>query len=238
MRNLSSFNITVRDEDIKVTVPEHIPAFAKRKFLGRSKIDPRTYVVLGDSEAALAAIDALRMSFTGNIVCIPASDFGQFENLDILKSKFTPLSKNETFLTDLDFLDRANIKVIKGDIKKIDKQKKLIKVKGCKDVINYDKMLVAWGAFKKRLNKDYSNVFYLEDRYSHAKCHNELIKANKIVVLGGTMDAYRTASSVRSYLDSINYHKTEVILLFEGQSEIRKNMGSVVSEAINKMMRD
>lgn len=73
MRNLSSFNITVRDEEIKVTVPEHIPAFAKRKFLGRSKIDPRTFVVLGDSEAALAAMDALRMSFTGNIVCIPTS---------------------------------------------------------------------------------------------------------------------------------------------------------------------
>ena len=27
MRNLSSFNISVRDEEIKVTVPEHIPAF-------------------------------------------------------------------------------------------------------------------------------------------------------------------------------------------------------------------
>lgn len=121
MRNLSNFNITTREEEIKVTVPEHIPAFAKRKFLGRSKIDPRTFVVLGDSEAALAAMDALRMSFTGNIVCIPASQYGQFENLDVLKSKFTPLTKNETFLADLDFLDRANITVIKGEVKKIDK---------------------------------------------------------------------------------------------------------------------
>ena len=72
--------IKVREEEIKVTVPEHIPAFAKRKFLGRSKIDPRTFVVLGDSEAALAAMDALRMSFTGRIVCLPVSQYGQFEN--------------------------------------------------------------------------------------------------------------------------------------------------------------
>ena len=100
-------------------MPEHIPAFAKRKFLGRSKIDPRTYVVLGDSEAALAAMDALRMNFTGNIVNIPVSQYGQFENHDILRRKFTPLSKNESFLADLDFLDRANITVVKGEIAEI-----------------------------------------------------------------------------------------------------------------------
>lgn len=133
----------------------------------------------------------------------------------MLKSKFTPLTKNETFLTDLDFLDRANITVIKGEVKKIDKQKKLLQVKGCKDVIQFDKLMVAWGAYKKRLTKDYSNVYYLEDRYSHAKCHNEIIKAKKIMILGNTMDAFRTASSIRSYLDSINYTDTEVILMCE-----------------------
>lgn len=102
----------------------------------------------------------------------------------------TPLTKNETFLTDLDFLDRANVTVIKGEIKGIDKTTKQIKIKGIKEVIDFDKMLIAWGAYKKRLNKDYSNVFYLEDRYSHAKCHNEILKAKKIVVLGSSMDAF------------------------------------------------
>ena len=135
MRNLSNFSVSVRDEQLKVTVPEHIPAFAKRKFLGRSKIDPRTFVVLGDSEAALSAMDALRMGFTGNIICIPSSQFGQFENQDIFKRKFTPLTRNETFLTDQDFLDKANITVIKGEIKGIDKAKKMIRMKGMKQQI-------------------------------------------------------------------------------------------------------
>ena len=98
-------------------------------------------------------------------------------------------------------------------------------------------MLVAWGAYKKRLNKDYSNVYYLEDRYSHAKCHNEILKAKKIMILGSTMDAFQTASSVRSYLNSIGYDKTEVILLNDGPSEINKNMGNEVSRCINSMMR-
>jgi len=97
----------------------------------------------------------------------------------------------------LDFLDKANITVIKGDIKNIDKEKKLIRIKGLKQQIQFDKMLVAWGAYKKRLTKDYSNVFYLEDRYSHAKCHNEILKAKKIMVLGSTLDTYQTASSIR-----------------------------------------
>jgi len=236
LRNLSSFNISVREDKIKVTVPEHIPAFSKRKFLHRSKIDPRTFVVIGDSEAALAAMDALRMGFTGNIVNIPVSQFGQFENHDVFKRKFTPLTKNETYLTDQDFLDRANVTVIKGNIKSIDKEKKQIKIKGIRDVIQFDKMLIAWGSFKKRLTKEYTNVFYLEDRYSHAKCHNEILKADKIVVLGSTMDAYETASNVRSYLNSIGYHKTEVNLLVEGESEISKNMGPIVTKAINKML--
>lgn len=50
-------------------------------------------------------------------------------------------------------------------------------MKGVKERIEFDKLLVAWGSYKKRLTKDYSNVFYLEDRFTHAKCHNEVIKA-------------------------------------------------------------
>lgn len=87
MRNIASFNTSFREGKVQVTVPEHIPAFAKKKYLGRAKVDPRVYVVLGDSETALAAIDALRTSFTGEIVCIPASQYGHFENTDILKRK-------------------------------------------------------------------------------------------------------------------------------------------------------
>ena len=39
--------------------------------LSRSKVDPRKFVVVGDSEAALSAIDALRTTFTGDIILIP-----------------------------------------------------------------------------------------------------------------------------------------------------------------------
>jgi len=71
LRNLSSFVVQTREEEIKLIVPDHIPAFAQKKFLNRSKVDPRRFVIIGDSEAALAACDALRTTFTGEIVLIP-----------------------------------------------------------------------------------------------------------------------------------------------------------------------
>ena len=94
-------------------MPEHVPAFAKKKFIKRQNIDPRTFVILGDSETALAAIDALRTGFTGRIVVVPSSPYGQFENTDILNRKFTPIQKNEVFMVEEDYFDRENVDVIK-----------------------------------------------------------------------------------------------------------------------------
>ena len=109
---------------MKVTVPEHIPAFSKKKYLGQEKIDPRTMVILGDTQEALSAVDALRQCFTGTIVLFTMSQYGQFENPEILKKKFTNLTKFETFITDMDFLDQANVSVVRGGVEKIDWKKK------------------------------------------------------------------------------------------------------------------
>ena len=71
---------------------------------------------MGDSEAAISAMDALRMGFTGEIVNIPCSDNGKYENIDIFRRQFSPLTRNQIFYTDEDFLDRANIKVMNGKV--------------------------------------------------------------------------------------------------------------------------
>jgi 3-phenylpropionate/trans-cinnamate dioxygenase ferredoxin component len=94
LRNLSTFPVKIRDGNIELTVPEHIPAFSRKKFLKRQAIDPRTFVILGDNETALAAIDGLRTNFTGRIIMIPCSNFGAFENTDIMKREMGPLAKN------------------------------------------------------------------------------------------------------------------------------------------------
>ena len=91
-------------------------------------------------------------------------------------------------------MDRANVEIIKGDITAIDLNKNIITVMGQKQPIEFDKIMIAWGAYKKRLGREtqgeYSNVYYLEDRFSHAKCHNQILKAKTVVIMGGTFEAF------------------------------------------------
>ena len=94
-----------------------------------------------------------------------------------MNKKFTPINKNEVYMVEEDYLDRANVDVVRGEVKTIDFNYNLITVKGVKNQIKFDKVMLAWGSYKKRLGKEYSNVYYLEDRHSHARCHNELLKA-------------------------------------------------------------
>ena len=153
LRNLSTFNCAVRKGQIEVTVPEHIPAFSKKKFVKREALDPRTIVVLGDNETSLAVIDSLRTSYTGRIVCVPCNNAkGAFENLDIMKRYIGPLSKNQCFLVEDDYLDRANVDIVKGEVRAIDVNKKQMVVKGLRKPLKFDKVIVAWGADQKRLN--------------------------------------------------------------------------------------
>jgi NADH dehydrogenase FAD-containing subunit len=91
-----------------------------------------------------------------------------------------------------DYLNRANVDVIRGEIGGIDLNNNTIKIKGHKEIIKFDKLLIAWGAHKSRLReeKSYSNIYYLEDRQSHARVHNEILKAKNICIMGGTFEAY------------------------------------------------
>jgi hypothetical protein len=54
----------------------------------------------------------------------------------------------------------------------IDIKGRKISVSGYRQPIYFDKILVAWGAEKMKLQQSYSNVHYIEDRFSHAKVHN------------------------------------------------------------------
>jgi nitrite reductase/ring-hydroxylating ferredoxin subunit len=78
MRNLSVFPIMIRKGVITAVLPEQIPPFNQRKMVDYNQLDPRTFVIVGDSETALSAVIALRAGFAGKIVVIPTSPFGAF----------------------------------------------------------------------------------------------------------------------------------------------------------------
>ena len=111
-------------------------------------------------------------------------------------------------MVEEDYLDRANIDLIRGEIKSIDVDKKEIVVKGMRQPIKFEKTIIAWGSEINKLSKAFTNVYYIEDRFSHAKIHNELIKSKKVLIMGSTFDAIQIAQSCRDYLDNYNYYKT------------------------------
>lgn len=89
-----------------------------------------------------------------------------------------------------------------------------------KSSIQFDKCLIAWGSDKKQTGKKYSNMYEIQDIYSHAKVYNELQNAKTVCILGGSFDAYQQAGSIREYLDSIDKHDTRVVLLSEANNEV------------------
>jgi flagellar basal body rod protein FlgG len=61
---------------------------------------------------------------------IPCSNFGAFENTDIMKREMGPLAKNQCYLVENDYLDRANVDVIKGQVKMIDVENRKMAISG------------------------------------------------------------------------------------------------------------
>ena len=57
-----------------------------------------------------------------------------------------PLSKNQCFLVEEDYLDRANVDIIKGEVKNINLDKREITLKGQRKPLEFEKVIVAWGA--------------------------------------------------------------------------------------------
>lgn len=138
-----------------------------------------------------------------------------------MKRQLAPLSKNQCFLVEDDYLDRANVDIIKGDVKQIDIDNRRIMIKGQRKPIDFEKVIVAWGAEIDKLQKSYSNVHYIEDRFTHATIHNKLINAKKVVILGNTFEAVQMANSAREYLDEQGLYHTQIILMTNEKSEVR-----------------
>ena len=46
-----------------------------------------------------------------------------------------------------------------------------------KSIHKYDKILFASGYVKEKINQNYSNAMTIEDYESHAKAHNQILRA-------------------------------------------------------------
>lgn len=98
-------------------------------------------------------------------------------------------------------------------------------------------MIIAWGTEQDKLEKSYSNVYYIEDRFTHATVHNKLLHAKKVVVLGNTFEALQLANSAREYLDQQGRYHTQIVLMANEKSEVRGTMGKAVEGVISRLLK-
>jgi hypothetical protein len=80
-------------------------------------------------------------------------------------------------------------------------------------------------------------VHYIEDRHSHAKVHNQLLKANNILVMGNSFEALQIAQSCRTYLDETGRFDVKIMLLSPDKSQVRKTMGKGMDDEIMKLLK-
>jgi hypothetical protein len=52
--------------------------------------------------------------------------------------------------------------------------------------------------------------------------------------MGGTFEAYQTATSIREYLDSVNYSDVQIMLIDPNLSEIQNSFGLQISNQIHE----
>lgn len=70
------------------------------------------------------------------------------------------------------------------------------------ETISYSKLLIAAGMVEPLFNEE--NVYNVFDIESHAEMHNAAIKANKIVLIGSSIEIYQLASQLRLYLADLD----------------------------------
>jgi len=236
MRNISSFPMQTRKKKVNMIVPDHIPAYSIREHLTREDIDPRTMIVIGDSEAALSAIITLRYAFTGRIILVPTSTTGSFENKDVLIRKFGPINKEEVYFVEPDLFKKANVEVKNEKVLKIDHDNREVSFSD-KTTIPFDGILFAGSSDRPSLG-NYINVHTITDFESHAKAHNKVIKSNHTLVLGGTFEAFQLANSINTYLTSIKFNDIKLTLMENKNSEISRTLGIQIARRIRQEMRE
>lgn len=82
----------------------------------------------------------------------------------------------------------------------------------------------------------FSNVHQITDFESHAKVHNDVIKARKVVVMGSTFEAYNLANAIRSYLNTVGLKSVKVTLFEDDQRELQRTFGTQVAGRIIREM--
>jgi nitrite reductase/ring-hydroxylating ferredoxin subunit/thioredoxin reductase len=215
MRFLAGFPVSLKENKLLLKTPENfIPLFAFHKNMKTLDLDPRHFVLIGDTETTVAAVDSLKKVFSGRISIVnhqTGLDFIDFNKLS--KSFFPTKAKHSRWISNQDF-EKFKIQLYNDKVTKIDASDKIITLQsGIK--MPFDKVLIAVGSERENMLSRYANCFTLNNVIDHANIHNLLVRKeyNNFAVIGNNLRAIEIACSMRRYLDVIGKENARVSLV-------------------------
>ena len=206
---LSAFRVGLRGNNLVIRLPKgKLPLFRKPLEANfQSMIDPRHFVIIGETETTAAALNVFKQVFPGKLTIIKNSeDVGYLDYNKLHNSLFSINKKYATFL-DEDYYNARNIDVFEEKVNAINLEKKKIRLSNG-IIIPFDKVLIALGSERKKLGKYLSNCFVIDSIQSHAKVHNFLVNSDNsnLIVVGNSQKALNIACAARRVLD---YYKRD-----------------------------
>ncbi len=227
-RNLAYFPVSLRNEKVFVRIPlKKIPVFSNPISAdNNNELDPRHIVLIGDTETVVGAVNTLRLFFTGKISIITNKSDLHFIDLNKLTKSLFPLRAKHARFFDNKMLDEMGINVYDEKVHYIDGEKRIISLKN-KMKIPFDKVLIAVGSERQKLNKSYNNVFTLQNIQDHANIHNAIIKKDvkSIAIIGENLKSIEIASSIRRYMDALGREDVNISIVSEKKNIIEEYCG-------------
>lgn len=227
-KNLASFPVSLRENKIFVRVPiKKLPVFSNPIVAEyNNELDPRHVVLIGDTETIVGALNNLRLFFTGKISIITNKGDQHFVDMNKLTKSMFPLRAKHAKFFDNKEINEMGINIYDEKVHSIDGVKRIITLKN-KMKIPFDKVLIAVGSNRERLDRKYDNLFVLQNIRDHANIHNSIIKDNvkSIALIGGNMRILEIASSIRRYLDALGREDVNISILNDKPNVIESSCG-------------
>lgn len=164
----------------------------------------KTYVIVGNSAAGLAAIESLRQTDRDSkIINISREPYRPYSRCLLSYYLAGLISKDRLWIRKDDYYQEYNVESYLGTVvEEIDARNKKLKVKlaGKSQIVDYDKLLLATGASPKRVNitgEDKKGVFYLRTLDDAEAMLSILDGVLDVAILGGGLIGMRAAYSLK-----------------------------------------
>jgi len=237
---LATFPVSLRKNDLIVKLPKNkIPLYAKGSTADVSnELDPRHFIIIGDTETAFSCVDTLTKIFSGKISIVSNQNENAFTDINKITKSFFPLKMKQSKFLNKDYLEFFKINLYDEKVVAIDNVKKLVHLSSG-NKLPFDKVLIAVGSSRKGVfQAKHKNTFQLNTIQDHARIHNAIIKPDvkSIALIGGSMKMLEIASSLRRYLDAIDKQDTKIYIICKKNQFYLERFS--LNEKIIKMVQD